>query len=202
MTHQPGRERRKYYRIIDTSAVDYQVLSTEEYEKEKILFKNEVSGLRNLKNKYANFIPNELNVENFQGGDIDVLRGLLKLIIHMNEKIDLIISHLEKNKDSNLYQKTPVKITLSAGGISFFISESIPVGSYIKVKMLLPQSPKILITTLGKIIRITSKKVHGEKKWEVGVDFLDIHEDDQESIIKYIFMRQRDMLRNQGKRSA
>ena len=200
MPPQPPPERRKYYRIADTSAVEYQILSAKEYEAERKLFRGQVSGIRNLKNKYANFVPNELDVENFSGGDVDTLRGLLKLIINMNEKIDLIISYIEKKEDSSIYQKNPEKITLSAGGISFFIAESIPTGTYLKVRMLLPQSPKILITTLGKVTRITSQNDQGIKRFEVGVDFLDIHEDDQEAVIKYIFMRQRDMLRNQGER--
>jgi len=197
---QPSHERRKYYRITDTAAIEYQILSAKEYEAERKLFRDQVSGIRNLKNKYANFVPNELDVENFKGGDVDILRGLLKLIINMNEKIDLIISYIEKKEDLSIYQKNPGEITLSAGGISFFISEPVPAGTYLKVKMLLPQSPKILITTLGKVARITSQEAKGIKMLEVGVDFLDIHEDDQEAIIKYIFMRQRDILRNQAER--
>ena len=194
----PQHERRKYYRISDTTAIEYQLLSAKEYEAEKKFFRDQPSGLRNLKNKYANFVPNELDVENFGGGDVDTLRGLLKLIININEKVDLILSYLEKKEDVSLYQKAPQKITLSAEGIGFFISECIPVGSCMKLRVLLPQSPKILITTLGKVVRITPKNVRGMKKFEVGVAFLDIHEDDQEAIIKYIFMRQRDMLRNKS----
>lgn len=200
MPPQSSSERRKYYRITDTSAIEYQILSAKEYEAERGLFRDQVSGIRNLKNKYANFVPNELDVENFSGGDVDTLRGLLKLIININEKIDLIISYIEKKEDSSIYQKNPEKITLSAGGISFFISEPIPAGTYLKLRMLLPQSPKILMTTLGKVTRITPQDAEGIKRFEVGVDFLDIHEDDQEAIIKYIFMRQRDMLRKQGER--
>ena len=183
MPLQPSHERRKYYRIIDTSAIEYQILSAKEYEAERKIFRDQLSGIRNLKNKYANFVPNELDVENF-----------------INEKIDLIISYIEKKEDSSIYQKNPEKITLSAGGISFFISEPIPTDTYLKVRMLLPQSPKILMTTLGKVTRITPQNAEGIKMFEVGVDFLDIHEDDQEAIIKYIFMRQRDMLRKQGER--
>ena len=56
------------------------------------------------------------------------------------------------------------------------------------------------MTTLGKVVRITPQDAEGIKMFEVGVDFLDIHEDDQEAVIKYIFMRQRNMLRNQGER--
>ena len=198
MPPRSSSERRRYYRITDTSSIEYRILSTKEYEREKTLFRDQVSGIRSLKNKYANFVPNELDVENFKGGDVDTLRGLLKLIININEKIDLIISYIEKREDSSIYQKNPEKITLSAGGISFFVSEPISVGSYLKLKMLLPQSPKILIAALGKITRITPQDAQGIKNFEVGVDFLDIHEDDQEAIIKYIFMRQRDMLRNQS----
>ena len=176
MTPQPSKERRKYYRIIDASAIEYQILSAKEYEGERKLFRNQVSGIRNLKNKYANFVPNELDLENFQGGDIDTLRGLLKLIINMNEKIDLIISYIEKKEESSIYQKNPEKITLSAGGISFFVSEPISSGSYLKLRMLLPQSPKILVTTLGKVTRITPQDAQGIKRFEVGVDFLDIHD--------------------------
>ena len=200
MSLQPHHERRKYYRIGDTLAIDYSVLSHQEYQREKEILKDQPSGLRNLKNKYANLVPEGLDIENFGGGDVDVLRGLLKLIININEKVDLILSYLEKKEDLTLYKKPPQKITLSAEGIGFFIAEPVTVGTYMKVRVLLPQSPKIMISALGKVVRIAPKEIQGMKKFEVGIAFSDIHEDDQEAIIKYIFMRQRDMLRSQGSR--
>jgi c-di-GMP-binding flagellar brake protein YcgR len=191
-------ERRKCYRIQDILAIEYQVLSPEEYESAKIHLQSQPSGVRVLKNKYSNLCANELNaglkVENFE--DPDLIRGLVKLVIGINEKVDLILSHLEKKEDLGIYRKPPQEVNLSADGIGFDSFEHIPVETYIKLRMLLSETPQILITTLGKVVWIKTKQMEGVKKFEVGVLFLDIHEDDQEAVIKHIFTRQRDMLRN------
>lgn len=189
-----NQERRKCYRVQDTLAIEYKVLSPEEYESAKIHLQSQPSGVRVLKNKYSNLCANELNVENFE--DHDLIRGLVKLVIGINEKLDLILSHLEKKEDLGIYIKPPQEVNLSADGVGFDSFEPIPVETRIKIRMLLSENPQILITTLGKVVWIKTKQTGGVKKFETGVLFLDIHEDDQEAIIKHIFTRQRDMLRN------
>ncbi|MEW5802144.1 MAG: PilZ domain-containing protein [bacterium] len=198
------QEKRKYYRIKDTLAFEYQVLSPKEYEAEKIRFWNQVSGVRTLKNKYAHFLPNELDMEYFGAGELsrpvsELIRGLVKLIIGMNEKVDLILSHLEDKEDVSIYQKHPEDVSLSAEGIGFYTSESLSAETQVKIRMLLPQNPQILITTLGRVVRVTAKQIGEVKRFEVGILFSDIHGDDQEAIINHVFTRQRDILRNKAK---
>ncbi|MGA1876092.1 MAG: PilZ domain-containing protein [bacterium] len=200
----PQQERRKYYRIRDTLAFEYELLSLEEYEKEKKLLKSQPSGLRTLKNKYADFLPQGLDLESLGGGDSEIIRGLLKLVINIHEKVDLILSYLEKRGNLSIYQKTPQKISLSAEGIGFSAGKPAPVGSLMRLKILLPQSPQILIAALARVVRIKPKGREGKNTnegdtYDVGITFTDIHTDDQEAMIKYIFMRQRDMLRSRGK---
>ncbi|MCL6582793.1 MAG: PilZ domain-containing protein [bacterium] len=193
------REKRKDYRIQDILAIEYQVLSPGEYEAEKARLENQPSGVRSLKDRYANFLPEGLEGEGWRAEDPDVVRGLLKLIISLNEKVDLILSHLEGKGEVSIYRRPPQEVSLSASGVGFCSSEYIPAETYVKVRMLLPQTPQILITTLGKVVRVTTKQIGEVKKFEVGILFLDIHEDDQEAIIKHIFTRQRDILRSRAK---
>jgi c-di-GMP-binding flagellar brake protein YcgR len=138
-------------------------------------------------------------MENLGSGDSDLVRGLLKLIISLNEKVDLILSHLERKEDLSIYQKPPEEVSLSADGIGFCSSEYIPVEAYMKIRILLPQNPQILVTTLGRVVRVTTKQMGEVKRFGVGVLFSDIHEDDQEAIIKHVFIRQRDILRNKAR---
>ncbi len=198
------KEKRKYYRIQDNLAIEYQILSPQEYEAEKIRLENQPSGVRNLRNKYAHFLPNELDMENLGAGDwghpaSELISGLLKLIIGLNEKVDLILSHLERKEGLSIYQKPPEEVSLSAEGIGFCSREYIPLEAYIKIGMLLPKNPQILITTLGRVVRVTTKQMGEVKRFEVGIIFSDIHEDDQEAIIKHVFTRQRDILRSKAK---
>lgn len=190
------QERRKYYRIQDQVALEYLALTTEEYDREKNLFYNQPSGLRLLKNKYANFLPPGLEVENTAGFSSEFMTGLVKMIITINEKLDLILAYLEKKENYDLYQKQPQTVSLSGEGIGFSVPTAISKGCFIKVNFLLPQTPPFLIPALGKVVHLTAQSDRGQKEYEVGISFLDIHKDDQEAIIKYIFMRQRDMLRN------
>ncbi|MEW5910755.1 MAG: hypothetical protein AB1659_13205, partial [Thermodesulfobacteriota bacterium] len=95
------------------------MLSINEYKAEKINFRNQPSGVGNLRNKYAHFLPNELEMENFGAGEasrqtFELIRGLVQLVIGINEKVDLILSHLEKKEDLSIYKKPPEKVSLSA----------------------------------------------------------------------------------------
>lgn len=195
---QPKQERRKYYRIQDALSLDYQVLTPEEYEKENNLFLNQPSGIHTLKNKYSNLLPNGIELEQISGTESDLIRGLLKIMIDMNEKIDLILSCLEKKENMRIYTKPAQDVNLSADGIAFTVLENIPLKSYLKIKILLPEHPKLMITLLGQVLRIVPhlRDESGMQKFELGVTFLNIHEDDQEELIRYVFMKQRDMLRS------
>jgi len=51
----------------------------------------------------------------------------------------------------------------------------------------------------GRVVRVTTKQMGEVKRFEVGILFSHIHEDDQEAIIEHVLTRQRNILRNKVK---
>jgi hypothetical protein len=72
--------------------------------------KNLAGGVRILRDKYAHFLPNELDRENLGTGELghptsEVIRGLWKLVISLNEKVDVILAQMDRKEDFEYISK-------------------------------------------------------------------------------------------------
>jgi len=102
----------------------------------------------------------------------------------LDQKLNLILNKLSTEGDK--CPATPYTVDLSAAGLAFFYPREIPKGTILKLDIgLLPQQQ--FFRCFGKVIRCVPK---GENKFEVGVSFIWIMEDDKERLIEHIFQRQ------------
>lgn len=122
---------------------------------------------------------------------------ILPHIIDLNRKFDLLIELLTQEKRPQVEIPRTMHICISASGIKININEpSIP-GQKIALCIILPFIPPTKIFIMGEVTRSSPLKGHeDETGYETAVKFLDLKEDDYEKIVKYIFKRQRDILRD------
>ena len=187
-------DRMEYVRIDDYLCFDYQVLTTELYEEEKKKFFQRQSGVEQIKFKYP-FIPlfwDEYRKEETKISTADQL--ILNLLIGINEKLDTMIKILSEGEASktNLSFKQACYINISGSGLRFITKEKITPGTFLKIHILIPLFPSFVITTLAQAVRSDERE---DKKYEIGARFVAIHEDDRDALIRYIFIRQRKLLR-------
>ncbi len=167
---------RNYVRVDNILKVAYKKISQEEY------------------NKYrAPVIYEQIFGESFKVPEIEEvnLKLLYKLIYQLNLKIDHILDILEDKTTKKYSLIKNEYINISGAGLRFTVDQAFSIGDIIALRIFLPLSTQTQIDVLGKITRVTKKK----DRYCIAVKFIELSEDDREMIIKYVFKRQREILR-------
>jgi c-di-GMP-binding flagellar brake protein YcgR len=88
--------------------------------------------------------------------------------------------------------KIATRENISGGGIKLITEEKLSEGDLLKLKIELSDSfGKTVVETTGEIIWIQEKEVGKIKKYEVGIAYRDISENERKKIISYVFRKQR-----------
>jgi len=91
----------------------------------------------------------------------------------------------------------PQRLNLSGGGVRCKLAQLLPVGTLVNVEVFLPLTPGRIIHTVG-IVVWSQELVLSESPQEsflTAIRFVHLADDDQETIISYIFNEQRSQLR-------
>lgn len=108
----------------------------------------------------------------------------------LNSKLDSIIKMLAFPSDG--YRELDFsKVNISAGGLSVSSNEEYAENYPVEIRLMLPTAPFMLFYIYGKVV----KCVCTGGKNEVHVEFTEIDDDIREQIAKYVFHKQREILR-------
>ncbi len=121
------------------------------------------------------------------------------LLIHMNEKLDYLIELLSEKIGRKVYQHQARTTDISAEGLCFVTSDTLPEDALLEIGLVLPSQSHRSMDIAAKVVRQAEYMVPGTKKRlnKVGVIFTDILPEDQDSIVHYIFQKQREEIRSQ-----
>ncbi|HIJ59602.1 MAG TPA: PilZ domain-containing protein [Nitrospirae bacterium] len=123
--------------------------------------------------------------------DDKVLADWLMMI---NDKLDSILMLLTFHKEG--FSTLPYKkVNISGGGMSFYWNCNFPLKSVLELKMLLPIFPPVAMYVYGEVVLSESK----EGGWFTAVKFINIEEDIRDEIVKFVFKKQRELLREKRK---
>ncbi len=124
---------------------------------------------------------------------------MLSEIHSIHRKLDYIIKLLGKSDEENIFNRDLVDVNLSGSGIKFKCMDELQPGDCLDIKLVLPVSSRIIIELIGEIVRTVRLSEQDEpsvdNRYESAVKFAVINEDDREFIIRYVFRRQRELLR-------
>ncbi len=108
----------------------------------------------------------------------------------LNSKLDTIIRMLAFQTMD--YKSLKLEhVNISAGGIWTCWSEAISPGSLVEVRLMLPTSPYTIFYVYGNVVKCDTI----DQKSAISIEFTIIDEDIREHIAKYVFERQREILR-------
>jgi hypothetical protein len=124
---------------------------------------------------------------------------ILNSLIDINLKLNLIISAISSEGKKNIFNRAPIEASLSEGGLGFTTMEAISEGDICALEIMLPVFPIAIIKTLGKAVRITALPEGGAS---IGLQFINIKEEDRDKIVHYIFKKQREWLRTNKAKSG
>ncbi len=172
-------DRREYYRIEDTIALDFRLLSGPEAQPSSVL--NDSSPLFNL--------LSDLHLLDYESQHLlrhiserdRTLASYLKVI---NKRIDLLGQALTQNLLQDIGQ--PRQVTLSEGGAGFMCNQALAEGSHLALKMvLMPQA-------LGLLLR--AQVIHcqalSDGQYEVGTEFEALTEAQRQLLARHILQKQ------------
>jgi len=124
---------------------------------------------------------------------------ILPHIIDLNRKIDLLVELLVQRDSAPPLEIVQYQdVCISASGMKLNIREPSNPGQKIALCIILPFAPPARLFVLTEVTRSTRRDnvPYAEGTlYETGVRFINIHEEDSERIIRYIFKRQRDLLK-------
>ncbi|MFZ2447328.1 MAG: PilZ domain-containing protein [Syntrophobacteraceae bacterium] len=110
----------------------------------------------------------------------------------LNTKLDTIIRMLAfQTRDYSSLRLEEVNI--SAGGLSTSTRETFECGDLVEIRFMLPTASYVIFYVYGKVVK-SEPECDSHRIW---IYFTLIDEDIREQIVKYVFERQREILRKQ-----
>jgi c-di-GMP-binding flagellar brake protein YcgR len=110
----------------------------------------------------------------------------------VNDKLDML-ARAFSIAESEMANWPPQKVCLSAGGISFEAQAPLPIGTQLKVTMVVFPS-LVHVIALASVVRCRPSSSQ-EAKHRVAVEFTDIADQDRELLIQHIVQRESHRLR-------
>ena len=175
-----GTTKRKHVRVDDVLKVDYLKISQKDY--------------KGCKNK-PEIILKKTFGKPFEAPHVEAvsLKLLYELIYQANQKIDRILDMLE-SKDAEKYESVNNEsVNISGSGMKFIANQSFSIGDIIAIRVFLSLVSKTWLNVLGKVTSATESGPGN--RYDISVKFVDLSEGDREMIVRYVFKRQRELLR-------
>ena len=177
---------RGHVRVDDILKVDYRKISQEDYKR----CENKPELI--LKNIFGEPIKLPEIERGIDGVDLE---SLYKLIYQTNLKIDHILDILETKDTQKHASAVSECVNISGSGMRFATNHRFLIGNIIAFRVFLPLDlgSGSWINVLGKVMSVTESD--SENRYSTAVKFIDLSEADREMIIRYVFQRQRELLR-------
>ena len=108
----------------------------------------------------------------------------------LNSRLDSIIRLLAfpSNSDREL---DFARVNISAGGLSIYSSQAYALDDLVETRLILPTAPSMIFYIYGKVVKCDAAC----EKFELCIEFTEIDDDIREEIAKYVFQKQREILR-------
>jgi hypothetical protein len=114
----------------------------------------------------------------------------------LNSKLDSIIRLLAFPSNSHK-ELDFARVNISAGGLSTSSSERYALDDLVEIRLMLPTAPFMIFYIYGKVVKCDA----AHQKYELFVEFTEIDDDIREQIEKYVFHKQREILRKKRSRT-
>ncbi len=138
---------------------------------------------------YKSSISNK--VKNIIKKETSDMQNVLKFLLEIDNKLEEMLTFLRSEEDtSDLFSVKAVDV--SGGGLSFFSKETYPEETLFYIMGAIRESfYKVDFAAIGKIV----SKENTPEGFIYGVHFVTIDEDIREDIIKFVFEREREMIK-------
>jgi hypothetical protein len=181
-----GHERRSFFRIQDRLVVEFRQITPEDFTKLKdVIQYNSIQTIDKIEETH-------LLADRGMKGKNEELCAYMRI---MNKKLDTIINLLSQSQYGETYHNVQTEIILSGAGVQFESHIVLKTGDYAELKIVVPIFPYPKITILCQVVRVESSGGAAAGAFRIAMQFLVINEKDRDFLIKYIFEKEREYLR-------
>ena len=188
-----SKENRSYVRGDIVFQVKFSLLTRETYES----VQRSKAGHLSLKEGPQETVFTETDEPNAKTID----GTFVNFLIQMDEKLDQILALLSKGDVEKGSTEEGLGINISGSGMHIIVDKPVDPGTIIHAKFFLTKSPFLFMDVFGEIVRVIRSEEKGQTTYQLGVEFLDLCEQDRERIISAVFQQQRQEIRNRKSRA-
>lgn len=180
-------ERRDYYRINDTVGLLLEPCSAEDIPSRDEFSNQAMDEFKLIDHLSRLDLDNSALLHSIQDTSPDVAR-YLKLI---NLKIEAIAKQIVIMGLTD--EVKPTEVILSAGGISFNHDQSLPIDSYVSLRMILYPSNAV-ISSYARVVRSKQQDEH----YDTAFEYILINESDRDTLVRHVLQLQSNALRKRS----
>lgn len=186
----PGLERRRYFRIADDITLFYKIIDAKAIEAGSHVLQGALEGCSistawHILTQEAKIIQSKIELKDPEMGEYFKL---------LNAKLDLVAQAAIVKEADKQAQKTR-NVSLSASGVAFDNETALQLGEYLEVKMILG-SVVAVIAVHAKVVCCRQNTDPSKPPFLIGLDYVNIQEQDRELLIQYIVQKQKQQIRN------
>ncbi len=111
----------------------------------------------------------------------------------MDSKINLVAQALLQ-QGNDMSESTVCNTNLSASGLAIEVDSEIEKGKFIEVKLFLSSCVSVILL-YGKVVYCKQNSQTDSSSYQIGVDYINLKDDDREILIKHIVKRQMQQIR-------
>jgi len=183
----PHVEKRSYVRGDFSFKIKFKTMTSDEYE--GLVRSNEAI--------YHHFqIEPGIDIADKKiDADTAIDPSLVNYLVLIDEKLDLILELLEKDKKIEGLFKQGLGMNISGSGMNIMVDKPVETGQIIHSKFYLSKIPFVFLNIFGEVVRSTKVDECNKTMYTLGIKFLDVSVSDQERIVASVFQKQRENLR-------
>lgn len=186
-------ERREFFRIHDVLELSFRLLEPGEVEHVRS------SGLFVHRGRIGGRLKHALKKHTFRDEEGQLLGSFL---IMLDEKLSAIMDLLTEAKTDERFITSHGTVEISGSGLSFISQVPLLKDDHLEVRIQLPVYPYQLIPALCEVISSTEEEHEGARVCRVACRFVAIADVDRDTLVNYIFIRERETIRStKGKKA-
>jgi len=186
-------QKREFVRVEDCLPCTFTLLSKDDYEDAQ----KEHLGKTVNKIGVEMCLPDMWHQEREaldKNGEVGMV--LIQLLTNIDRKLSIVMDSINPSGKKPLIQKDGILKNISASGAKIYSNEELTVGDILKLEIILPTFPISPITVFGESVRVERLEKNQQQRFGIVVKYATIREEDQDTLIRYVFQRQRALLRS------
>lgn len=188
-----NQERRRFFRIDDTVNLFYKIVDEEtvtalSYVSDDVLSNSSLAAILDALSQEARIIGFRLEKKEPE------IFEYLKL---MDAKINMVAQAVMM-EGSKFGEHDSQDVNISASGLAFHTDEELNAGQFLEIKMMLTSCMAVIVV-YAKVVYCLYDEDNEEFPYHIGVDYINMKEEDRELLIKHVVKKQMQQIRESKK---